>query len=485
MPNRNPWLAAVEQLCLALFFVWLAALPLPFGSVVERARVPLIAVPISLCTVCTLLRLYAVRHRTNAAPPTRAWVIWAAGFVAMLVVAALQLVPLPPSILRTLSPGSHAIWTAASRVAELGGVHVSAAHPISIDPDATLFELFRVAALLATLTTAALLVRTPARRLVLASVLCLAAAFESLYGVREAALQRYEIWGWQNKLIFDRATGTFVNPNHFAHYLAIVLPMALFVAAAAWYRTGNRETPLRQRLLALVERQLLWTAIAAAAIIVSIAGILLAQSRGALLSLGAGILVIASCLPGRRLTRIAFATMAGLLLVGVLAFFLGAERTSLVRFLHVSGDATLGGRRIGIDSAVRLWERFPVLGTGLGTFERAVFMEQREDLGKTYHHAHDDYAEIAATSGTIGYFISIAALFGGYLALLRMTFGRTGTQLSWPRRAFQAAALASLTIAMVHALVDFNFFIPANPATLASIAGAAVASVDHDKRTRR
>jgi hypothetical protein len=47
------------------------------------------------------------------------------------------------------------------------------------------------------------------------------------------------------------------------------------------------------------------------------------------------------------------------------------------------------------------------------------------------------------------------------------------------------AALASLTIALVHALYDFNFFIPSNPATLAAIAGAAMSVTDHDKRTRR
>jgi hypothetical protein len=48
--------------------------------------------------------------------------------------------------------------------------------------------------------------------------------------------------------------------------------------------------------------------------------------------------------------------------------------------------------------------------------------------------------------------------------------------MSWRRRAFKAAALTSVAIAMIHALVDFNFFIPANPITLAAIAGAAVAA---------
>jgi hypothetical protein len=57
---------------------------------------------------------------------------------------------------------------------------------------------------------------------------------------------------------------------------------------------------------------------------------------------------------------------------------------------------------------------------------------------------------------------------------MRNAFGEHGEPMSWRRRAFKAAALTSIAIAMIHALVDFNFFIPANPITLAAIAGAAV-----------
>ena len=94
-------------------------------------------------------------------------------------------------------------------------------------------------------------------------------------------------------------------------------------------------------------------------------------------------------------------------------------------------------------------------------------------------------ALIAATAGAIGFLAAVAALFGGYVSLARMTFGEAASELSWPRRAYQAAALTSLTVAMVHALVDFNFFIPSNAATLAAILGAAVSVVDRDRRTRR
>jgi O-antigen ligase len=485
VPSNNRWISLAERIGLAILLVWLAALPLPFGSMIEKARVSLIVVPLAICLVSVVLRLYVIRDRTNASQPTRPWLIWAFGTFLLLGLGALQLIPLPPALLRAVSPESFEIWTAAARVAELAGVKSSPFHPISIDPASTLWEIFRISALFATFTAMALLARTPARRIALAVVVCAAALFEAIYGVREAALQRYEIWGWVNRLIFNRVTGTFVNPNHFAHYMAIALPMALFIAAVAWYRSGTSRTPLRQRLVKLVERELLWTAIALTAAVVCIIAILLAQSRGALLATGAGIVIVSAFLPGRRLARIALGVAAGALVVVLLVMFLGTERT-VERFAPSQIDQrTLVGRRIGINAALGVWQRFPVLGSGLGTFDRAVFMEQRDDLEKTYHHAHNDYVEIAATAGSLGYLIAVVALFGGYIALVRMTFGGPAAELSWLRRAFQAAALTSLTIAMVHSLLDFNFFIPSNPATLAAILGAAVSGVDHDKRTRR
>jgi len=486
MPNNPRWIPAAEGGCLAILLVWLAALPLPFGSIIESARVPLIVVPISVCFVAALLRLYVIRDRMNSSHPTRAWLIWGIGALCFIAVGALQLLPLPPRALAAISPDSHAIWNAASHVASLAGLTQGTSHPISIDPADTAVELFRVIALFATFTAAALLVRTPGRRLAITAVICAAASFEAWYGLREAALQRYEIWGWVNRLIFNRVTGTFVNPNHFAHYMAIALPMALFIAAVAWHRTGGApDIPLRRRLYLLLERELLWTAVSIGVAIVCVIAILLAQSRGALLSLGAGILIVAAFLPGRRLARVAFGAFAGLILVALLVAFLGTGRT-VRRFVPSELDQkTLVGRRIGIEAGVRIWRRFPVLGSGLGTFHRAIYLEQREDLGRSYHHADNDYVEIAATSGTAGYLIAVVALFGGYVALLRMTFGRGAAELSWGRRAFQAAALTSLTIAMVHALVEHNFSVPSNPATLAAIVGAAVSVVDHDKRTRR
>ena len=476
---------AAERGCLAVLFLWLAWLPLPYGSIVERSRGILIGVPLLLCVITALVRLYATFDRANAAQPTRAWAIWGNGALVFLAVGVLQLVPLPAGLHRFLSPESHAIWIAASRVASLAGVAPRGAFPLTIDPAATAFELLRIAALVAAFSVSAMLVRTAFRRVLLTFVLCAAAIFEALFGVREAALQRYEIWGWVNRLIFDRVTGTFVNPNHFGHYLAIVLPLALFLGALAWHLSGRPEMPLSRRVVQLIEHHLFTAIFSLVAAIACIVAVLLAQSRGALLALGVGLFTVAALLPGRRVARLAFGGAAAAVLIVALVAFLGAGRT-VARFVPNEFERqTLVGRRIGIEGAAGVWQRFSVTGSGLGTFDRVVSMEQRQDLEKIYHHAHNDYMEIAATTGTLGIVVAVVTLLGGYVALVRMTFGSAAAEVTWRRRAFQAAALASLTVAMVHALFDFNFFIPSNPATLAAILGASVASLDHDVRRSR
>lgn len=466
-----------ERACLALLLVYLFWLPLPFGSVIEEARLPLVLSPLLLCFAAALLAA-----RDPATSHSMAYRTWSIGGALLVVIAALQLIPLPPALLAAVSPESLHIWQLGARVASLAGVPAPHAFPITIDPAQTRDELFRLLALLATFQAAAFLVRDHISRVALACALCAGAIFETLYGVREAALRRYAIWGWVNRLIYDRVTGTFVNPNHFGHYVALVLPLALFLAALAWHLSGDEETPFRRRLVILLEHRFFVFAAGALAALGCIAAVLVSQSRGALLALTGGVAIVGTRIlgaqntKGRTLARIVAAAAGGVLLLGAVILWLGSERTVLRRLMPSEGEtATLVGRRIGITAAFGVWQDFPIFGSGAGTFERVVSMHQSQDLGKMYHHAHDDYVEIGATLGTAGFVVAIVALTGGYVGLMRGTFGRRGAALPWRRRAFQIAALTSLTIAMVHALFDFNFFIPANAATLAAIAGAAVA----------
>lgn len=458
-------MTAIEAVCAALLLAYLVWVPLPFGSNVDAAFVPLVVPPLILCAAAALLRV----RQGASLRFSRAYRTWSIAALVVLVVVAIQLVPLPPSVLGSLSPESRSIWSAADQITGGGGGR-PLLHPISVNPAATRYELFRLIALFATFHAAALTISTYRRRVAFAGALCAAGVFEALYAVREAATQHYDIWGWTNQLIFNRVSGTFVNPNHFAHYAAIVLPFAVYLDAIAWRNAANgKPLAFGRHVAAVLERQFFFFVISAGAALACIAAILLSQSRGALLSAVVGITLMLAVVTSRHaIKRLLLGIAVFVLVIAGLAAYLGTQRT-IARFESSEAEvSSLGGRRTGIEAAMRVWRAFPLFGSGAGTFADVVSIGQSEDLEKLYRHAHDDYAEAAATTGVFG-MLFVAAVFAGIVQAFRRD------SASWRARAFTVAALTSIAIACVHALFDFNFFIPANAATLAAIAGAAVA----------
>jgi O-antigen ligase len=464
---------AADWILVAALLAYLAWVPMPFGSTPDFAQMPLVLPPLLIAAAALLLR------RRPAAPLPNAARWWLMGAVLFITVVALQLLPLPDGVLRAVSPQSARLWSDATRVASLAGVAAAGRHPVTLDPSATTVALFRLTAYAATFIAAMLLLRGGVRRNAVAATIAATATFETIYAVREASLGRYAIWGWKNTLIFGRPTGTFVNPNHFAHYCAIALPAALYLCAAAWHRAGTPAMSLARRVALLVERRFVLFAAGALTALACAAGIIVSQSRGALLAAVGGIAITGGLAAGRRhlITRVASIAVA---LAAVFVILMAAfGRPETAARIDTASTLSSGGRAAAALTAFRIARLFPILGCGLGTFEDVALMVQPGDAASVINHAHNDYLEVIATAGIAGFIVSVIPLLAGYIALVRATFGARAEEISWRRRAFQTAALASLSIALVHALVDFNFFIPANPVTLAAIAGAAVSLREH------
>lgn len=466
--RRTP---AGELVCTALLFAYLLWVPLPFGSTPDAFQLPLVTGALVVCAATTAM-LASAKSRITLSPAHRAWSV---GAVSFMLIVAFQLVALPAALLRLLSPESSRRWNDATNVASFVLGRLSTWHPISVDPAATALHLFRLIAYFATFIAAALLLRRHTRRMFFAVVLACSALFQAVYGFQEAATHRFFVWGWQNKLIFDRATGTFVNPNHFAHYAALAAPFGAFLLAVAWHEASQPGASLSYRLLRVVERRVVPAAFGVITVGGCLVAILLSKSRGALLALFAGAAVGLAAATGRRVVRTALVLLAGAAAVLAITLYLGRDRTSASRFVPTATEArTLGGRRSGIETALAIWKRYPLFGSGLGTFILVAPMVQPDEAERVMNHAHDDYAEILATTGAIGFVAFLVPLAVGLVRFVRSAFGSDAT--TWRRRAFHASALASIAVALVHALTDFNFFIPANAVTLAAIAGAAVAT---------
>src|SRR6266511_3835441 len=152
MPDRR---SALELACRGLLLAYLCWLPMPFGSVTERAQLPLVVGALAICAAAAFARAVIPSRRGEESPAgrgslaplgmTRPFRLWTSGAMLLAVVVALQLLPLPNPLLGALSPESLRVWSAAERVASLAGVATpEGSHPLSIDPQTTTVHLFRL-----------------------------------------------------------------------------------------------------------------------------------------------------------------------------------------------------------------------------------------------------------------------------------------------------------------------------------------------------
>ncbi len=88
---------------------------------------------------------------------------------------------------------------------------------------------------------------------------------------------------------------------------------------------------------------------------------------------------------------------------------------------------------------------------------------------KTVDYAHNDYLQVQAEMGVIG-FLAGLLLVG---RLLQQTVRGARNARSVDERYLALACVASMTAMLLHSLVDFNMYVPANGMVFAWIAGIA------------
>jgi O-antigen ligase len=121
-------------------------------------------------------------------------------------------------------------------------------------------------------------------------------------------------------------------------------------------------------------------------------------------------------------------------------------------------------------SRLALWQdvlpmvrSFPLLGCGLNAFGTAYPRYQTVLKGDWVGQAHNEYLQALVDTGVPGLVLLLAIL----VQVLRAAWR------SAPRSALDAGILGSLLALAAHNLVDFNWQIPANAATYASLAALA------------
>jgi O-antigen ligase len=234
--------------------------------------------------------------------------------------------------------------------------------------------------------------------------------------------------------------GPYVNRNHFAGLMELVIPVALVPLAMGKVR---RERWFLVGLFAMLPMGALF----------------LSASRGGIVSFGVELaaLVLLMVLQ-RRAGKHALAGGMVLLVAVLMVSWLGVkevlDRFSTLQTLEVS----VGKRASMRGDTWRIFLDHPWTGTGLGTLQ--IVFPAYETLydGKVVNHTHNDYLEALAETGIAG---GLCCLW-----FLGVLFFDSLRRLSQPNGAFATTLQLSAFVAclglLTHSLVDFNMHIPAN-----------------------
>ena len=466
-------------LCAVLVFV-----PLPIGSVEEWAVFVFEAATIGLFLV--YLGGEIGRHRKRlrdddplAPAPARLPLVFKILLAVFLAVSFLQIVPLPASIVKILSPRAYGIM--------FGLVRDGLAAPspwltLSLAPSATLSELVLI---LCCGIFGFLVLRTVrSRRQVEIFVLVMigSALFQAFYGMAETFSGSERIFGYAKKYYLGCVTGTYINRNHFAGFMEMIFPLSLgYLLVKARYFAMEKGLSIRQKILWFGQESLQWTLLLGLVPVLLGVALVFSKSRSGItvlfLTIILATLAVAawrefsddSADPGtveeRRGQKRRFGRIIRIIFAAVLAMvaWLGVGPV-IERFAEM--DLSREGRLVVMKNTVEMIGDYPWVGVGKGTYVDAYAMYEKVDDRVKLSYTHNDYLEFAAENGVVSGGALAAAGIGLAVWLAAM----------WRRRRSSFAkgiglgAMLGVTAILIHGFTDFNLQIPANAVYFTALA---------------
>ena len=236
------------------------------------------------------------------------------------------------------------------------------------------------------------------------------------------------------------AFGPYVNRNHFAGFAELIIPMSLVPLALGKVR---RERRLLVALFALVP----------------IVALVLSASRGGIVSFVVEIAVLFLLLRLSQTRRKHVIAAGVVVLIAMMAVSWVGVQQVIQRFSGTQAlEVTVGKRAAMRRDTWKMFLDYPVLGTGLGTFQRVFPPYDSAYDGKIVNHAHNDYLEALSEAGILG---GLCCFW-----FLGVVIRNSLQSLADPKSSLEAmlnlSGLVGCCGMLVHSLVDFNLQIPAN-----------------------
>jgi len=402
--------------------------------------------------------------------------LWILPFLCLVL---LQTIPLPGRIESWLSP--HRLFPGLQAALAPGASNWAT---LSLYPHDTLLGFFKLAAYLAAFVLAAYAFEPREGKSVLAPGLILLGSLEAAYGIVQYLTGYQKIFGFTKQFYTEDATGTYINHNHFAGFLELVIPFAAMMVFYNLQLRSNQGVSERRRpggnSLVLDPRILFYTFI----MILLLVAVVFSRSRMGIFSVLASLILMAllgQLGEGRRAWMVI--TLLVIACSMTYAIWIGLGPV-IYRFQAVTTVSSL--ERTDARSAI--WKQasgivrdYPAVGTGLGTFGVAFRRYQTSSLDLFVDHAHNDYLEVVTDTGIVGAVLLFIPIMG---LLVKMIWAYVGARRAY-RRSVLLACTGSTAAMLVHSIMDFNLQVPANALLFAVVLGMGFKATYSTAASRR
>ncbi len=430
----------MKRISSALFLFALVFAPLAFGTVEAWS---LSVVEITTAAAFFLFYLSAWFHKdsTLKVPGTLPLVL-------LLGVIGFQLLPLPVSVVKVLSPETYAVYSPLFQIE-----HGRNWLPLSVNQRATLHELLRFGSygLLYVLTVQ--LLSEPERLRKTASVVVFLGSAIALLALIQHVGSPDRIY-WLRK-VPDNASpfGPWINPNQFAGYMELVSPLAfgLFL----FYRPRVRSSEsFREKFVTFFTipriHLYLFLWFGAALMVFSV---FISLCRGGILSIVAGgvvfFLLYRRKFPGR--SSYIFLTMVVAVVLAITWFGWDIILSEFNQKFDSSGHIREGRLLLWKDT-LALIRDFPIFGAGFGSFIHIYPLYKTFVGNLIYDHAHNDYLELLTDGGIVSLLLAawfvVSILLHGW-KMIRRRRDRYAVFLG-------IGAISGILSLLVHSVTDFN-----------------------------
>lgn len=342
---------------------------------------------------------------------------------------------------------------------------------LSIAPYATRNELLILLTCFIAFYAARLLGADRARRRRLILSFVVIGTLDAFYGLIQYLSGSQRIFGYVKRYDLEEVTGTYINRNHFAGLMEIVLPFAVALVLQEYGKLrGNlRGHTRRKRLQALLNDNVYRLALPVFVAAVLFLALVFSRSRMGILCSGCSLAFMFVLFQLRQ--KVPRVLLVCLIAVSLCLIVWIGPGTVMQRFGQIGQEySAADGTRLSIWRASMLLIRdHPFLGTGLGTFPIAFTSVQDSFLGNFVNHAHNDYIELASDLGIPGAALLVGSIFA---ILIRSISAFAAAERRFDRLVALAASAAIVAIAL-HSLADFNLYIPANALIFSVVLGLA------------